>query len=286
MVTGLGAYQARIDQRLTAILAEVPRTPASLCEAMEYSALAPGKRFRPALTMMACAACGASEDRALDAGCAIEIIHSFSLIHDDLPAIDNDDLRRGRPTSHVQFGEAMAILAGDALFALAFEVMSGSPAGLAGVLELARSVGVGGVVGGEMMDILSENAAPDATVLEQIHRQKTGALFACCGAVGAMCAGAAEPEIEALRSYGYHLGQAFQIADDILNETSSVEALGKAAGSDRDRGKMTYPALYGLEQSSAMAQAAVQHGKDSIAGLPGNREPLLALIEYALNRKS
>ncbi len=251
---------------------------------MRYGVLGPGKRLRPALTMACCAACGTAPEQALDAGCAVEFVHCFSLIHDDLPAIDNDDLRRGRKTCHVVYGEPMAILAGDALFALAFETLARTPCGAAGVLELAQSVGYGGVVGGEALDILSENAEHDAGTLTRIHREKTGALFSAACALGGMCAGASHERIVELRDYGMSLGLAFQIADDILNETSTSEQLGKAAGSDAAMRKLTYPAVYGLEHSRELASRAVHSALKALDNLPDDTDWLRSLAWFTIER--
>lgn len=281
-ISGLKAYLQRIEVRLSDLLPAEGTVPEPLTSAMRYSALAPGKRLRPCLAMECCLACGGAPETALDAGCAIEFVHAFSLIHDDLPAIDNDDLRRGRPTCHIQFGEAMALLAGDALFALGFEVMAGSPAGLGGVQILARALGVAGVVGGEALDVLMENQSPSFDVLQRIHRDKTGALFAASCQIGGLCAdGTLRPE---LAEFGHALGLAFQIADDILNETATPEALGKGAGTDRERGKLTYPALFGLDRSREMAAEAVAKANHAVAGLPGPVDGLRALAGYAITR--
>lgn len=277
------AYVPQIDARLHELLPPAELVPIPLHEAMRYACLSPGKRLRPALTMAVCAACGGSQDSALDAGCAIEMVHSFSLIHDDLPALDNDDLRRGRPTCHKVFGEAIAILAGDALYGLAFAVMAASPAGLGGVQELAQATGSQGLVAGEALDILSEKKAPDGPTVEQIHRQKTGALFACCGAVGAFCA--ERPDLaDSMREFGMSLGLAFQIADDLLNETSDAATLGKSVGSDRDLGKQTYPAVFGIEESRRMAEREVDRAIQRLSDLPGDSSMLAELAHFAVQR--
>lgn len=280
----LGEYVGQIETRLGELAGQWTGSECSLVDSMRYSLLAPGKRLRPALTMACAVACGGSAGDALDAGCAIEMVHCFSLIHDDLPAIDNDDLRRGQPTNHIVFGEATAILAGDALFATAFEIMGLSRAGLAGVLELARAVGVFGVVGGEALDVAMEHGTPSAEILSQIHRQKTGALFAASCAVGGMCASTTPAHLEALRKYGHALGLGFQIADDILDETASTEQLGKGAQSDARAGKLTYPGLYGLERSRRMAEEAVNAALDSIRVLPGPTHALSDLAQYSISR--
>lgn len=251
----LKAYQSACDGRLATLLPPESDAPEVLHRAMRYSALAPGKRLRPILCMAACAEVGGSWPDALDAACATELVHCFSLIHDDLPSIDDDALRRGRPTCHVEFGEGIAILAGDALFALAFEAILHSkrePARCAAIL--ARASGSSGLVGGEVIDILTEGQPFDERNLELIHRRKTGALIAASCEIGAILGGADEATIGAVRSYGEHIGLAFQIADDILNETSTAEELGKSAGSDRERKKATYPALFGIEEAKRQAR--------------------------------
>lgn len=229
---------------------------------MRYSCLAPGKRMRPVLCMASAQALGAEPESVLDAACAIEMVHCFSLIHDDLPAIDDDDLRRGIPTLHKKYGEALAILAGDALFALAFQSLAFSPHPADRVTlamqRLTVASGTRGLVGGEVQDVLCEGKAVDAATLEFIHSYKTGALIAASCEIGAILAGGTTVQQQAMRAYGEKLGLAFQIADDILNETSTPDQLGKAAGSDRERCKATYPALYGLDGSRQMGKDAVE----------------------------
>lgn len=279
---GLQTYLQWIEPRLADLLPEESEAPVPLAQAMRYSVLSPGKRLRPALAMACAEASGGDPLRALDPGCAVEIVHCFSLIHDDLPAIDNDDLRRGRPTCHKVYGEAVAILAGDALFALAFQILGASDAGLDGVLELARATGFHGVVGGETMDVLAENQEITPDELRTIHQKKTGALFACACAVGALSVGSSS--VGLLREYGQQLGLAFQIVDDILNETSSAEQLGKAAGSDRDRQKATYPALFGLDRSRELAGETIDRALACLEPLPGPTEVLKNLAYFALQR--
>lgn len=287
--------RSRVDARLEEILPAEGETPTPLHAAMRYSALAPGKRLRPALCLAAFAAAGApapSDSPALDAGCALELVHTFSLIHDDLPAIDNDDLRRGRPTCHVKFGEAMAILAGDALFALAFAVLGSAhpqPDRVAHCVRLlAQATGSHGLVGGEVLDILAEGGGGDLALLQVIHQRKTGALIAAACEMGAVMNVRDVYEdraiIESLRQFGVHIGLAFQIVDDILNETSTPEQLGKATGSDRELGKLTYPALVGLEESRKLAEAERQAALACLPGLPGDTAPLAQLADYATAR--
>lgn len=257
---------------------------------MRYSALAPGKRLRPVLCLASAEAVGGDSEAVIDAACALELVHAFSLIHDDLPAIDNDALRRGRPTCHVQFGEATAILAGDALFAFAFELVSGLdvPADriVRAVQILAQASGADGLVAGEIVDVLTEGKPYDAPTLEYIHSRKTGALLAASCEMGALLGGGDESQVHALRSYGTHLGLAFQIADDILNETATSDDLGKAAGSDRSRGKATYPHLHGLDGAREAARLAAE---SAIAALPAdlpNRDFLTSLATFTIQRKS
>lgn len=256
---------------------------------MRYAALAPGKRLRPCLVLAACEAVGGDTAHALNAACAVELVHAFSLVHDDLPAIDDDDLRRGRPTCHVQFGEATAILAGDALFALAFDVMARSPITpdrtVQATLALAHSAGCEGLVAGEIADVLLEGKPFTAEQLEFVHTRKTGALIAACCEIGALCGGAPAPLVSALRAFGAKVGLAFQIADDLLNEASDAETLGKATGSDRARGKATYPALFGIEGSREMASTLV---RDALNGLPDVPDAgvLRYLAQFAIERKS
>ncbi len=287
---GLSAYARRVDSRLSQLLPTSADEPKRLHEAMRYALLAPGKRIRPVLCMESARAIGADPALALDAGCALEMVHCFSLIHDDLPAIDNDDMRRGRPTVHVAFGEATAILAGDALFALAFEVMarcSDDPTlALAAVAELAVTSGTRGLVGGELMDIEAEGVQPSADLLQQIHHQKTAVLMGCSCVIGGILGGGKPPQVEALRRYGIALGLAFQVYDDILNVVGDPETLGKSAGSDAERGKMTFPAVYGLAESRKMAEDLRDQALIALRGLPGEATMLAQLAHFVVNRES
>jgi geranylgeranyl diphosphate synthase, type II len=280
---------ALVDARLDALLPPATEIPTELHQAMRHSCLAPGKRIRPALALAACQSVGGSLEDALDAGCAIEMVHCFSLIHDDLPAIDNDDLRRGRPTCHKVFGEAVAILAGDALFALAYGTLAkikGRPERIVSCLEkLSSAAGSLGLVGGETIDILSEGLPIDADTLEQIHVRKTGALMQAACTIGGILGGGTPEEVETLSKYGYLIGHAFQVADDILNEVSTAEELGKAVGSDRERGKATYPALYGLEKSRSVALQWVDDAIVCVRSLP-NAASLPELARYSVERLS
>lgn len=283
----LKAYAERIDRRMAELLPSNQSTPILLHEAMHYSCLAPGKRLRPAMAMACAEAVGGDPMLVLDAGCAIEFVHCFSLIHDDLPAIDNDDLRRGVPTCHKAFGEAIAILAGDALFALAFDTLARGPWSaerrVLAIASLTKASGSEGLVGGETLDILCEGKPIDADTLLMIHSRKTGALIAASCEIGAILAGADERQSTSLSEYGAAIGLAFQIADDVLNETSTPEKLGKAAGSDRERGKATYPALIGIEASRQAAFDAAQHGINRLQGV-ADGSFLAEIARYSVER--
>ncbi len=249
-----------IDRVLDEWLPDESVEPVSIHRAMRYSLFAGGKRIRPILAMAAARAVCDSPEGIEDAAATLELIHTYSLIHDDLPALDNDDLRRGRPTCHKVFGEAMAILAGDALLTLAFEVLSrikriGSEQKIRLVEELSRAAGtVGGMIGGQVNDIEGERKRPTALLLESIHRAKTGALLTASVRMGAIYAGATDDELATLSQYGEHVGLAFQIVDDVLDVEESSEALGKTAGKDQAQQKITFPAVYGLARSREMAE--------------------------------
>lgn len=286
----LKAYSGQVDARLRALLPAVEVSPGDLHAAMRYSCLAQGKRLRPGLCMATAEALGKSPEDVVDAACSLEMVHCFSLIHDDLPAIDNDELRRGLPTLHCKYGEGLAILAGDALFALAFEVLSHSPQSPARVLRaiqtLTAATGSQGLVGGEVVDVLSEGKAVDSTTLEFIHRRKTGALIAASCEIGAILSGASESVIHSVREYGEALGLAFQIADDILNETGSEKELGKSSGSDRERRKATYPALFGIEESRRLAELQVSLALDSLRNGSIESEFLAGIARFSIDRMS
>ncbi len=288
--TLLWSYRDLTDRRLHELLPPATQAPFELHEAMRYSGAAPGKRLRPALCMASAEAVGGKAEDAVDAGCAIELVHAFSLIHDDLPAIDNDVLRRGLPTCHVKFGDAIAILAGDALFSLAFEILShthGEPARVLRCIQiLGRASGSSGLVGGEVLDVLSEGKPATADLIERIHRQKTGALIAASCEIGALLGGATDAQAAALDRFGQKIGLAFQIADDLLNETSTPEKLGKSAGSDRERQKATYPAVYGLDETRQQASRLVESALTELPHDMADSERLNTLAWYAVNRLS
>lgn len=279
-----------VEGRLDALLPCTDSVPQRLHEAMRYSSLAPGKRLRPALCMASAEAVGGKAEDALDAGCAAELIHCFSLIHDDLPAIDDDDMRRGIPTCHKVYGDAMAILAGDALFALAFQVvgsMRGTDAQVRRALTcLAKATGSAGLVGGEVLDIEGEKLEPDIRLLKTIHDRKTGSLITACCVMGGVMASADEEQIAALEKYGQAVGLAFQIADDVLNETSTAEELGKAVGSDRKMGKQTYPALMGLEPAKCEAERHRAEAVAAVEKLTGDTTGLIELAHVVVERRN
>ena len=279
-----------IDERLEALLPASVGPLERLHAAMRYAAIAPGKRVRPVLCLLSAEAVGGEKLDALDGACAVELIHAFSLVHDDLPAIDNDDLRRGRPTCHVQFGEAVAILAGDALFALAFEILSSLDAEAEKIVRamrcLTRATGSDGLVGGETVDILSEGQAPTQDTVEFIHARKTGALIAAACEIGAILGDGSALQVKALRGFGAEVGMAFQIADDVLNETATSEQLGKAAGSDRQRGKATLPAVLGLDAAKQASLEAAQRGMAALKPLGPSGEALRGLARFFVERRS
>ena len=276
-----------VDTRLAQLLPGTQELPRELVEAMRYSCLAPGKRIRPVLAIASCVACGGTKEAAIDAACAVEMVHAFSLIHDDLPAIDNDVLRRGRPTCHVAFGEAVAILAGDALFALAFEVLTEmacpTEVRIKCVELLSKCSGIRGLVSGEAIDILSEGKPVSAPALELIHVRKTGALIAAACEMGAVIGGGDSGAQAKLRLYGEKIGLAFQIADDVLNVEGDAEKTGKSVGSDAERGKATYVGLYGLEVSKAKAKSLARDAIGLLVDFSEN-ELLSELASFSVNR--
>ena len=273
-----------VNAALDTLLPPVGERPARLHEAMRYSIFAGGKRLRPVLCIAACEACGGTAGQAIQAACALELLHTYTLIHDDLPAMDDDTLRRGRPTCHIQFDEATAILAGDALLTLAFEVLAKIPTvGAALVLELARAAGSRGVVGGQAEDIEAEGKIPDADLVEYIHRNKTAALVRAACVMGGLCAGASSQSLEKLARFGENAGLAFQLADDLLDESATVEELGKDIGSDKARGKMTWPAVHGIGKTAADAK---QMTVEAVKALQGLKNPvrLEQLAEFIVGR--
>ena len=284
--------QKRAEAALERWVPAESQDPSIIHRAMRYSLFAGGKRIRPLLAMAAAEAVSDAPAGIESAACALELIHTYSLIHDDLPALDNDDLRRGRPTCHKVFGDAMAILAGDALLTLAFEVLSkldgvDAAARIRLVAELATASGtVGGMIGGQVNDLEGEGKFPTASLLESIHRAKTGALLRASVRMGAIYAGASEEQLAALTSYGEHIGLAFQIVDDVLDVEQPSEALGKTAGKDAQQHKITFPAVYGLERSREMAEEERRNAHLALAGFDERAECLKQLADLVVRRSA
>ncbi len=266
--------------------------PPALKDSMLYSLTAGGKRLRPILALASYEACGKDPKDIIQYASALELIHTYSLIHDDLPAMDDDDLRRGRPTNHKVFGEAMAILAGDALLTEAFRMLS-EPSGrinasvlIKTIQDVSSAAGIRGMVAGQAQDIISENTRPDKTTLSFIHRHKTGALITASVRLGGILAGASTKKLSALARYGEALGLAFQITDDILDVEGETRKMGKTAGSDVRKGKLTYPGIYGLEASRRKAGVLVRAATDALKGFPQEAGPLRAIAGYIAGRSS
>ena len=287
----LTRQQQLVDAELDRLVPPESAVPATIHRAMRYSLFAGGKRIRPILCLEAARAVSDAPDGVAACACALELIHTYSLIHDDLPALDNDDYRRGKLTNHKVFGDAMAILAGDALLTLAFQVLAELPAAperkTALLAELATASGtVGGMIGGQVADLEGEGKAPTAELLESIHRAKTGALLRASLRLGAIYAGAAESQYAALSCYGEHVGLAFQIVDDILDVEESSEALGKTAGKDAQQHKITFPAVYGLEASHRMAAEECARAHEVLSPFGGRAARLHELADHIVHRKS
>ncbi len=288
----LAAQVRSIDQALDRLTPLESALPQTIHRAMRYSLFAGGKRIRPILCLQSAAAVADQAPGAIEAGCAVEMIHTYSLIHDDLPALDNDDFRRGKPTCHKVFGEAMAILAGDALFTLAMQTLVRiedlpGDAKVALIDELSFASGtVDGMIGGQVTDIEGERQAPTAELLDSIHRAKTGALLRASVRMGGICGGADAAQKDALSRYGEHVGLAFQIVDDILDVEESSEALGKTAGKDAAQGKITFPAVYGLDASRRMAQEECCRAHDALQPFGGRAQRLHEIADLIVHRKS
>ncbi|HMK48561.1 MAG TPA: farnesyl diphosphate synthase [Thermodesulfovibrionales bacterium] len=272
-----------------------PSKPFLLHESVTYSLFAGGKRVRPILALASYEACGGDPVNILPQACALELIHTYSLIHDDLPAMDNDSLRRGKPTNHKVFGEAMAILAGDALLTEAFSMISSIQTLDGGIkdssiLEVVRRVsfasGVHGMVGGQGQDMLSENSIPDAETLEFIHLRKTAALIKASVIIGPVLAGSERSILDALSSYGEYIGLVFQIVDDILDVEGTTAQLGKTAGADSKSRKLTYPAVYGLEKARQKAEDLVSKAIHCLRPFSSDADPLREIALYLLRRRA
>ena len=288
----LAERHAAVEAALGRALAPDDGTPPRLLEAMRYAVFSGGKRVRPILALAACEAVPADPARALPFACAVELVHAYSLVHDDLPAMDDDELRRGRPTVHVVYGEALAILTGDALLTEAFRVASAgarevgidAAQALELVARLARAAGAGGMVGGQVADLAAEHAVADRTLVESIHRRKTGALIAAAVEAGAVAGGATGARRAALADYGATLGLAFQVADDILDATAPTAVTGKKTGGDAEHGKATYPAVLGLDGARDVARDLLARCLGALGGLGPAAEPLRAIARFVVER--
>jgi geranylgeranyl diphosphate synthase type II len=280
------------DSALERLLPSASERPTSIHQAMRHSVFAGGKRIRPILCIESCRAVAGSLPAGIeDLGAALEMLHTYSLIHDDLPALDNDDLRRGRPTCHKVFGEAIAILAGDALQTQAYEVLSRlscpAEARVKIIEEIARGTGtVNGMIGGQVVDLESEHAKPDAETLEYIHRAKTAALITASVVTGGIYSGASSEQVNQLRSFGQSIGLAFQIVDDILDVTQTSAQLGKTAGKDAASEKATYPALFGLDESRKRAAALLQSANQAVESFGTRANVLKDLARFLIERES
>ena len=288
--TYLAETRKLVDQTLENLLPPDDVTPAVIHKAMRHSIFAGGKRLRPILVFASGECLGGDRGTLLHLGAAIEMMHTYSLIHDDLPALDNDDLRRGVPTCHKIFGEAMAILAGDALMTRCYQVLTELPGATDAVRvriigELAYATGtVRGMIGGQVADIESEGKPVDALTLEYIHHSKTGALLSACVRTGALAAGSSDADLETMTRFGNKLGLVFQIVDDILDVTASSETLGKTAGKDEKAQKATYPALYGVDVSRQKARELVDGALSDISGFGAGADILRELARYFISR--
>ncbi|MFN4258116.1 MAG: polyprenyl synthetase family protein [Gemmataceae bacterium] len=287
-------HQAMVDGYLQAILRGGVGTPTALLEAMRYSLMAPGKRLRPLLVILAAEASGGQPHRALPAAAAVEMVHTYSLIHDDLPAMDNDDLRRGQPTCHKKFGEALAILAGDALLTLSFQVLAENyppTTAAACCQELARGAGAAGMVGGQVEDLAWEHQGGELADLENIHARKTGALFRSClhlgiwSAQGEQEGGPDKDLLACLDAFGRCFGQLFQITDDLLDVEGNADVTGKRVRKDAERGKLTYPGFLGVRESRRRAKQLGKEACQHIKPLGTRGQRLRELVGFVLERK-
>ena len=285
----LDTRSAEVNAALDRFLPKEKTKPATIHRAMRYSLFAGGKRMRPALTLAAAEACGGKIADALPLACAVECIHTYSLIHDDLPAMDNDDFRRGKPTNHKVFGEGIAVLAGDALLTQAFEIVAQARgwkrySHQTLVLELARASGSLQLIAGQVADLEGEGKKISAPELKYIHERKTSALLCCSARLGGMSANCSPAQLQALTDFGYHVGLAFQIIDDILDITQTSAQLGKTAGKDTKAQKATYPSIIGLEKSRVIARRLTDRAFGALKIFRGRAEALEALATYLLQR--
>jgi len=285
----LATWAPRVEARLGELLPNADEEPTVIHSAMRYCVLGGGKRLRPALVLLGARAAGADERSVLGVACSVEFMHAYSLIHDDLPAMDDDDFRRGRPSCHKQFGEAVAILAGDALNTHAFAVIASTAPDRARVAdlvtELCRAAGSEGMVGGQAADLAGEGNAPTLEAVRAIHERKTAALLCSSLRLGALAVGAGRDVVERLTQYGGRMGLAFQITDDVLDEEGVTAELGKTAGKDRARGKLTYPAAVGIAKSREIATQLLAEADAAVAGRPAG-DLLASLSAFILTRRS
>ncbi|MEA3466061.1 MAG: farnesyl diphosphate synthase [Thermodesulfobacteriota bacterium] len=288
----MNQLRQQIDDALVELLPDKNQRPTKLHEAMHYSIFAGGKRIRPILMMATCAAVGGEISQVIPTACAMEMIHTYSLIHDDLPAMDDDDFRRGAPTNHKVYGEATAILAGDALLTQAFITLAANDMSIDNAIQrrvahiIASAAGAAGMVGGQVVDMEAEGQHPDLETVNYIHRHKTGALILASIQCGAILGGADKATFAALTTFGESAGLAFQIADDILDIVGDQKQLGKDVGSDQQRGKATYPSVLGLDESKQRMALIHQNALNILAPYGINAEPLRQISEYIINRSS
>lgn len=280
----LEQHSRATDAALEALVAGWTGGPEGLTKAIRYSLFAGGKRLRPVLCLGSAQAVGGDAAAALPAACAIEMIHTYSLVHDDLPCMDDDDIRRGKPSSHRAFDEATAVLAGDALNAMAFEAAAAT-GNIEVIREIAHAAGVAGMVGGQFIDLESEGKSLSLEAVQDMHRKKTGALIRVAVRTGAMLGTATADQLDALTAYGEHIGLAFQIADDVLDVVGDDDEMGKRSGMDRARRKSTYPALVGLDEARRLGQEAVDGAIAALAPLGEGAESLRELARYVMERK-
>ena len=280
-----------MDEALSSFLPSARTKPATIHQAMRHSLFAGGKRVRPILALAAAEACGGREQDAMPLACAVECIHTYSLIHDDLPALDNDDYRRGRPTSHKVFGEGIAVLAGDALLTQAFELVAQAKPTKRYpvrdmVMDLAKTSGSLQLIAGQVADLEGEGKKLTRKSLQYIHERKTSALLTCSARLGGMSANCTSRQLQALTDFGYHIGLAFQVIDDILDVTQTTEQLGKTAGKDVAADKATYPAIVGLKKSERIAEELTGKAFAALKPFKGKAVALEAMAEYLLKRKN
>ena len=279
-----------VDRALNQMIPRARTKPSTIHESMRYSIFAGGKRIRPAVVVASCLACGGQKEKSLPFACAVECIHTYSLIHDDLPCMDDDDFRRGRPTNHKKYGEGIAVLIGDALLTIAFEMLLEADATRRYkhkdfVNELAQASGSKQLIAGQVADLEGENSKNlKVSDLKFIHERKTSALLRCSARLGGMAANATPSQLDALTTFGYKVGLAFQVIDDILDVTQTTEKLGKTAGKDENSGKSTYPALMGLEKSRRYAERLTREAFESLAIFKGKSEYLEGLAQFLLSR--